>query len=150
MTTTIGRVLGIAIRDGVRGVMVEQTEARATENGGVEGDNASRPDRGLTLLASQQWKTVQQELQAEIPWYSRRANVLVEAESLGGLIGRVIDVGPLRVEVLGETKPCDLMDRVHPGLKSVLMPDYRAGVHARILRGGVLRVGDRVALADSA
>ena len=148
--TTIGRIIGIAIRDGVRGAMVEKAEARATENGGLEGDNASQPERGLTLLASGPWRTVQQELKAEIPWHSRRANVLVEAESLGTWIGRTLEVGSVRVQVLGETKPCDLMDRVYPGLKLVLKPDYRAGVHGRILRGGVLRVGDPVVVTDSA
>ncbi len=148
MAETIGRILGIAIRDGVRGPMVEKVEVRATENGGVEGDNASQPERGLTLLSSGHWKTVQQELRTEIPWHSRRANVLVESESLGALIGKVVEFGQIRVQVLGETRPCGLMDRIYPGLKMVLTPDFRAGVHGRILRGGVFRVGDRVSVTD--
>ena len=148
MVATIGRILGIAVRGSFRGPMIELSEARATQSAGLEGDLASRPDRGVTLLAARQWALVQRELQADIPWHARRANILVGAESLGSLIGRVLEVGDVRIHVLGETKPCHVMDRVHPGLRAVLTPDYRAGVHGRILRSGTLRVGASLVLLN--
>src|SRR5215470_6055148 len=112
MSAEIGRILGIAVRGGFRGPMVEKAEARLTENGGIDGDLASRPDRGVTLLASQQWATVQKELGAELAWHSRRANILVDAAGLRSLIGCAVAIGEVRIGVVAETKPCGLMDRI--------------------------------------
>jgi MOSC domain-containing protein YiiM len=142
----IGKVLKIALRTRPKGPMQEVLEATGSENGGLTGDVDSRPDRGITFLASQQWVEVTRELEKEIPWHTRRANVLVDAPSLANLIGRTITVGDVRVRINAETLPCSLMDRLEPGLKAALTPDCRAGVYGRILDNGRLRVGDVVVL----
>ena len=46
--------------------------------------------------------------------------------------------------VHGETDPCELMDRVAPGLKVALTPDRRAGVFGAVIEGGAIAVGDTV------
>ena len=48
------------------------------------------------------------------------------------------------LEVTQETKPCHLMEAAHPGLKRALTPEWRGGVCCRVLKGGKVRVGDRV------
>ncbi len=146
--TTIGRVLSIALRCREKDKMTEVPEAAAVQNGGLEGDLASRPERGITFIAARQWEEVQRELGVEIPWYTRRANVLVDADSLGHLIGRRIRVGEAEVQVHAETEPCGLMDRLEPGLRLALTPDCRAGVHGRVVRAGRIRVQDEIVLAD--
>lgn len=141
---TIGKVLSIALRSCKNGPMQEVTEVEAVESGGLVGDVASSPNRGITFLASGQWTDVTRELEVNIPWHTRRANVLVEAERLGDLIGRTISVGEVQVKINAETKPCELMDRLQPGLLNALKPDCRAGVYGQIVRGGRLSVGDVV------
>lgn len=117
-------------------------EVRGRAGGGLEGDVESSPSRGVTLLARRQWEQVMAELGRDLPWHTRRANVLIDADSLAHLIGRTIALGELMVAIAGETQPCRLMDEQCPGLKNALRPDCRAGVHGRILQGGRLAVGD--------
>jgi MOSC domain-containing protein YiiM len=145
---TVGTVRSIALRTAVRGPMKEVAAARAAADGGLEGDVATSPRRGITFLATGQWSDVTRELGAELPWHTRRANVLVDAPKLGHLIGKTVRVGEVEVGVLAETKPCELMDALHQGLRSALAPDCRGGVHGRVLRGGRFQVGDVVVVAD--
>lgn len=138
-----GVIISVALRDGP-GRMREVTEAHADVGGGLRGDHRTSPDRGVTLLALPQWLQVTRELGVELPWHTRRANVLVDAATLGELIGKTLRLGDVRLHITGETQPCDLMDRLHPGLRAALKPDCRGGVHGRVLAGGMIRAGDRV------
>lgn len=140
----VGAVLGIALRYQDKGKMREVTEVSGVENGGLEGDLASRPERGVTLIASKQWKQAIKELGVDLPWYTRRANILIDSDGLGGLIGKRIRIGEIELKVNDETRPCELMDRLEPGLKDVLKPDCRGGVNGRIVKAGRVRVGDEV------
>lgn len=36
------------------------------------------------------------------------------------------------------------MDEAAPGLRSALVPDWRGGVFAQVIEGGVVRLGDAV------
>lgn len=146
MDPPVGTVLAIALRTTVRGPMREVASARALVGGGLEGDVRASPNRGITFLASGHWRTVTHQLHTDLPWHTRRANILVDAPSLGHLIGRKIRVGDVEVEIVGETKPCELMDALHLGLKDALVPDCRAGVHGRVLCGGEIQVGHAVML----
>lgn len=128
--------------------MREVPQVEAIAGAGLAGDVPPAPHRGITLLASGHWSQVCGELSAQLPWPTRRANVFVEREELGSLIGRTIRLGEVEVEILGETKPCGMMDDQHAGLRAALVPDCRAGVHGRILRGGVIRVSDSVVTLD--
>lgn len=142
----VGHVLAIALRDADKTVMHEVTDATAIENGGLVGDPPSSPDRGVTLLAAGQWKLVTDQLGANLPWWTRRANVLVEADSLAHLIGRRVQIGDMELQVIAETKPCGLMDKLHNGLRAALAPDVRAGVYGRVVKAGSFRIGDAVTL----
>ncbi|MEP0848144.1 MAG: MOSC domain-containing protein [Phycisphaerae bacterium] len=142
----VGTVLAIALKTAEGGPMREVRDAVGIVDGGLEGSVKPSPDRGITFLSSRQWTLVQRELSGGMPWHTRRANVLIDADSLGALIGRIVQVGELLVEIKGETRPCGLMDKLQPGLRVALTPDHRAGVHGRVLRGGTLRVGDTMRL----
>ena len=60
--------------------------------------------------------------------------------------GQRLRIGAVLFEVLGETRPCGLMDDVCQGLGDALAPDWRGGVFSRVLEGGEIRVGDPVEL----
>ncbi len=145
----VGKVLGIALRTTENGPMREVSAARASENGGLDGDVQPSADRGITFLAAGQWKQVTDELGSRLPWHTRRANILVGSDALGDLIGKTIKIGEVRIRINAETKPCGLMDKLHDGLRAALKPDCRGGVYGTILRGGQIRVGDDVVAVDN-
>jgi MOSC domain-containing protein YiiM len=91
---------------------------------------------------------VTRELGAEIPWHTRRANVLVEGLDLPALKGRRVRVGGAEVMLIDETRPCGLMDRQHEGLRKALIPACRGGLHGRVVRAGTFHVGDMVVVCD--
>lgn len=139
-------VLGIAIRTSKNGPMREVDSAEVVAGGGISTDLPVSRSRGLTLLASEQWSEVRKELDAPLPWHTRRANVLVEGLKLGDLIGRRLKLGEIEFEVINETEPCGLMDQLHAGLREALKPECRGGVHGCVVRGGTLRIGDSIEL----
>lgn len=144
----VGTIVGIAIRSAKNGPMKEISEAAAVSRGGIEGDLPSSLARGITLISSVQWQQVIGQLGQELPWHARRANVLVDTPELGNLIGRKILLGGVEMEVEGETEPCGLMDQICPGLREVLIPDCRGGVHGSVVLGGRIKKGDHLIVYD--
>jgi len=146
-TRQVGKILGIALRPGVKAPMKDVNRAVAVENAGLQGDIASEPDRGITLLSLKQWQEVVRALGTVMLWHTRRANVLVDADSLAPTVGKTIRLGDtVEVLVTGEAEPCAAMDQVRPGLREVLRPDCRGGVYGRIVKGGTFAVGDAVTM----
>lgn len=138
------QILDIAVRPANRQSMVRVTSSIAAVAGSLEGDHGSSRQRGITFLAVGDWCRVCAELETELPWYVRRANVLLDADSLVSLIGCRLHIGDLLLQVHCETEPCGRMDEIHAGLCEVLRPDCRAGVYGEVLQGGCLSVGDTV------
>lgn len=143
-------ILALALKTAERGPMQEVDEATAEEYGGLVGCPRPTPYRGITLLSAGQWAQVQNEIGRELPWHTRRANVLLDADGLGDLIGLTLRAGEVEMRVMGETRPCGLMDELCPGLRKALTGDCRGGVHAWVLKGGTLRVGDTVTVIEDA
>ena len=146
----VGTIEAIAVRSCKDGPMNELPWVEARADGGVDGDVPSPPDRGITLLSADQWEQVTRELDRDLPWHTRRANVLVSGPGLERLIGHEIQLGSVRVAVTGETKPCKLMDQLCPGLRAALTPERRGGVHGRITQSGTLAIGDEIVLLEEA
>lgn len=126
--------------------MVQLQEAEVIEQRGIDGDKRARPARGITLLSHQQWREVCGDLDAQLPWHTRRANLLVDAPSLAHTINQVITIGDVRIKVIAETKPCERMDEIHAGLQAALRNDCRGGVYGLVLHGGRIAVTDDVRL----
>ena len=141
-----GRVVAIAVRTTRNGPMREIESARAQQDGGIDGDLPVEPDRGITLIALEQWEQVTGELGVELPWHTRRANILVEGVQMADLLDRTVRVGEVELKITGETKPCGLMDQQHAGLREVLVPELRGGVLGRVVRGGEFAVGDVISV----
>ena len=145
-TRILGNVIGLAIRTAVGGPMQELEQLETAEDGGVEGDVPAPVDRGITLMSSHQWQEVVEELGVDYPWYTRRANVLVDCERLGYLMGQTLELGEVVIEVKGETDPCAVMERIDPRLKQALTPDWRGGIYGRVVQGGTISLGDTLEL----
>ncbi len=145
---TIGPIVAMAVRPAARQAMHEVTRAAVATDGSLDGDHGDGGRRGITLLSARQWREVTNELGADLPWQTRRANILVDCDRLGHLIGHTIRVGAVTVRIHAETTPCAIMNEFHPGLQAALAPDCRAGVYGQVLDGGDIAVGDTVALED--
>jgi MOSC domain-containing protein YiiM len=118
---------------------------------GVHGDfrGALKPGRNkrqVTVMAAESWRAALAELGAPVSWEQRRVNLLVEGLSLDeGVKGAcIVFASGLKLEVTGECDPCHRMEEVAPGLKAVLLPDWRGGVCTRVIEDGPIRVGDEV------
>lgn len=144
---SVGTVVALALRSRKRGPMREVPQVTATAAGLAEDVETTTP-RAITFISARQWAQVQHELGAEIPWHTRRANVLLDADSLAPLIGKTVEVGAVRVRINAETRPCELMDELHAGLRAALRADCRGGVYGSVLQPGQIRVGDTVRVLD--
>lgn len=151
-----GRLIGIARRPAPRAAMEEAGEGRIVVGGGLEGDHKGRkfPLRGITVLAREAWEEALAELdgangRVELPWTVRRANLFVEGLRLPRARGGVVRIGPVLLEVTYPTQPCRRMEEAYTGLLKALHPDWRGGITARVIEGGMVNIGDEVEILVS-
>ncbi len=146
----MARLLGIAVKSCRRGEISLHNEAMLNIHSGVVGDWRGKPGkRQVTLMSLVDWRAACEVLGVELPWQTRRANLLVDALPLYQSTGSRIRLGEALLEVTGETDPCERMEEAHPGLFQALAPDWRGGVTCRVIANGVLHVGMEVALVPS-
>ena len=150
---TTGTLRGIARHAFPRAPMEVLDHVHVTREGGLAGDfrGAIRPGgkdrRQVSMIAADKWLAVIEELGTVVEWQERRANLLLDGIELPQRAGAVIRIGAdVRLEITCECDPCSRMDAIVPGLKAVLMPDWRGGALARVLDGGNIRVGDLVSI----
>ena len=127
------------------GVMDAAQEGELIADRGLKGSADQGGKRQVTLLDTDRWARVEQDLGQSVDPSLRRANLMVSGISLENTRGRILRVGNARLRINGETKPCNLMDEQLPGLREALVPDWGGGAYAEILEGGPIRVGDAVA-----
>lgn len=146
MNSSTGTVEGIAYRPVDGSPMQPLDECEVLAGRGLALENRQAGKREITLLSAERWGDACRELGVEVPWTLRRANLLIRGVDLASAIGRIVTLGPVRALLHGETRPCGIMDSQHAGLRAALVPELRGGVHAEVLRGGIIRKGDRVLL----
>ena len=144
-----GSLTGIARRAKLRDPMEELTAGIISPLTGLEGDarGAKYPRRQITVLARGDWQAAIASLAdlagpGPLPWTTRRANLLIEGLRLPRAKGALIAIGPVILEVTGQTYPCQRMEAAHRGLLSALAPDWRGGVTCRVIAGGPIAIGD--------
>ena len=123
-------------------------EAAVTVDAGIAGDARGRlRGRQVTVLSRESWEAACADLGREVPWTTRRANILVEGLELADTVGRTLRIGAASLAVTGETDPCQRMDEQAAGLTAALTPDWRGGVTCTVTRDGAVKVGDAVELS---
>lgn len=148
-STMQGKVLGIARCAKTRAPMERLESAAVTVEAGVEGDRrGALRGRQVTVLTQEGWQAACADVGDELPWTTRRANMLLEGLALAEKVGKTIRIGDVALLITGETDPCERMEEQVAGLRAALAPEWRGGVTCRVTAGGSIAVGDAVALID--
>jgi MOSC domain-containing protein YiiM len=147
----MGRIAGIARHSERRGPIETLTSVRVRPEFGVEGDrNGGKQKRQVTLIEAEDWAAAIREVGGELPWWERRANLLVEGLDLPQRDGVRLRIGEqVILAIRMEVAPCERMDELHPGLRRALAPDWRGGAGAQVIAGGVISVGDEIRIEDA-
>ncbi len=130
--------------------------AEVSLDGGIAGDfrGARKPGglgrRQVTLMEAGDWDLAMTEVGRTIPWFERRANLLVEGLDLPQTAGVRLAIGAdVVLEITRETDPCERMEALATGLRAALTPDWRGGACTRVLAGGRIAVGDLIRIEES-
>jgi MOSC domain-containing protein YiiM len=72
-----------------------------------------------------------------------RENITTVGLNVNSLpIGQTLRIGDVRLEVRAACTPCNLMERIRPGLRKEL--HGRRGMLCRVIEGGTIRRGDAI------
>jgi len=147
----MGQIVGIARHSERRGPIEQLTSVRVSPEFGVEGDrNGGKQRRQVSLLEAEDWAQAMREVGGDLPWWERRANLLVEGIDLPQREGVRLRIGEdVVLEVKVEIDPCDRMEELHPGLRQALTVDWRGGAGAQVISGGTVSVGDQIRIEDA-
>ena len=119
--------------------MEELAEILAVEDSGFEGCAHARPGGKRQVLLVDNETLELMELRPGII----RENITTTGLNVNGLApGQHLRVGDSRLEVTTVCTPCDLMEKIRPGLRRELRG--RRGMLCRVIAGGTIRKGDAI------
>jgi MOSC domain-containing protein YiiM len=132
--------------------LISLDPAQALTDAGLEGDHYSgrNGNRGTTLLQTEPRPMIAALIGvAEIAPASVRRNLVVSGINLAVLKGQRVQIGEVVLEGSGFAHPCSRMEAVlGPGGYNAMRG--HGGLCARVIQGGLLRVGDALIAADAA
>lgn len=141
-------VVGIAVRAESGASMDRKESVVLRQETGIEGDYHTRESRQVTVLTKESWEAACAELNVDLPWTTRRANVYVDGILPMDCVDKHLQIGDVLLEVTGETRPCPIMEAAQPGLRAALQPEWRGGVTCRVLQSGAVHRGDAVKIME--
>ena len=149
-----GDILAIYVGPTPGAPMLAVDEVAAVEGAGLDGDRygtaeGKRGRRGdpssreVTLIESEAIAAAAVEGGFELGLGEPRRNLVTRGVALSHLVGRDFEVGEVRLHGVKLAEPCKhLEDLTGKKLRKPLV--HRGGLRARIVRGGIIRVGDPV------
>jgi MOSC domain-containing protein YiiM len=146
-----GRLAWIGVRPARREPMRVVAEARLEAGRGLVGDRYSRLDGGrqVTLIEAESLAAIASHLGlAEIAPEAVRRNLVTEGINLLALKERRFRVGEAVLETSGECHPCSRMEETL-GVGGYSAVRGLGGITARVVTGGLVRIGDCVERIDS-
>ena len=136
-----GIIEAIWLKRAKRGPMDAVEAAEMVIGKGLVGNANQGGRRQVTIIDAAVWEGVMEELGATIEPSARRANIMVRGVNLVNSRKRILQLGDCRVRIFNETKPCERMDEVLPGLKKALYDNWGGGAFGQVIDGGIVRVG---------
>jgi MOSC domain-containing protein YiiM len=137
MTATNGTVAGLFRTPSKGAVPVPLADAEVRADWGVDGDRHARPGSGRQIVLTQ--SEVLRELDL-VPGQTREQLTVDGLRPLAA--GDRLDFGAAVLEITRPRVPCSVMDGIRPGLRQQMW--RKGGWCARVLAGGILRIGDPV------
>lgn len=120
-------------------LMEELVEIRALEHSGLEGCAHARTGSPRQVLLMDSETLELMDLQPGII----RENITTRGINVNGLpVGQRLRVGEAQLEVSVPCTPCDLVEKIRPGLRRELRG--RRGMLCRVIAGGMIRRGDNI------
>lgn len=146
----MAKLIGIAVKQQKRAPMQTLERAFISLDKGVENDFRGKPSkRQVTVMSHKAWQEATSLLSTtDLPWTTRRANLLVDELTLENSVGQMITIGEVELLITQETDPCERMQEAAVGLFDALKPHWRGGVCCRVIREGQVELGDEMVLRD--
>ena len=142
-----GRVEALWLKPEEYGPMEAVDSLALVKGTGIKGNADWGGKRQVTIIEKERWETMMAELGgADVDPAARRANVMVSGCDLGNSRHDILHLGGVRIEIRGETRPCERMDEAYQGLRKVMASPWNGGAYGVILDDGEIRVGDAVTL----
>ena len=144
-----GRVEALWLKTEEYGPMKAVDALGVVEKTGIK-DNADwGGKRQVTIIEKERWDAMMETLgHPDVEPTARRANVMVSGCDLGDSRHHILHLGDVRIEIRGETRPCERMDEAYQGLRKAMAQPWNGGAYGVVLDDGEIRVGDSVRLED--
>ncbi|HEV7259864.1 MAG TPA: MOSC domain-containing protein [Bosea sp. (in: a-proteobacteria)] len=148
-----GRVVWIGLRPVRRAPMQPVVEATLDPQQGLIGDHYSSRTGGarhVTLIQAEHLAAIAAHLGLDaVTAEQLRRNVVLSGINLAALKGRRFKLGEALLEATGDCHPCSRMEAIlgSGGYNAVR---GHGGITARVVGGGVVRLGDAAARAEQA
>lgn len=139
-----GKLEAIWIKRMKRGPMDAVQEATMVAGSGLSNNADQGRKRQVTIIEKEVFDKLKTELSEKVDPAMRRANLMVSGVPLADTRGKILKIGNCRIRIWGETKPCELMDEMHNGLKNALKPDWSGGAFGEVMDDGLIQLGDTV------
>lgn len=110
---------------------------------GIVGNADQGGRRQVTIIDLERWHELLERVGATLETSARRANLVIDSLDLFDARGKTLRVGPTRLHVLGETRPCERMEEAFPGLQAAMRERWGGGAFAEVIEGGDISVGDK-------
>jgi MOSC domain-containing protein YiiM len=147
---TMGTLVKVFIKRTHGGKMDAQSSAILETGRGIAGNADRGGRRQVTLVSQERWVELMDQVGAKLGSEARRANLVLAGIDLENTRGRVLRVGPCRLRIGGETRPCEQMEEAAAGLQAAMRERWGGGAFAEVLDGGTVTVGDAVAWDNEA
>jgi MOSC domain-containing protein YiiM len=142
-----GRVEWLGVRPARREPMIVVEELEAREGSGLTGDRfrgGASSKRQVTLIQAEHLLVIAQLLGAQrVDPASLRRNIVVSGINLLALNSAQFSIGGALMEGTGPCHPCSRMEEAF-GAGGYNAVRGHGGITARVIAGGVIRVGDPV------
>jgi MOSC domain-containing protein YiiM len=153
---TESTVLSIHIATKAEAPMVALEQVHAEPGRGLEGDRyaehlgtySETPGSGreVTLIASEALQAIERESGIELAPGASRRNIMTRGVDLNALVEREFSVGDVVLRGTRLCEPCEYLQGLtgKDGLTKALV--HRGGLRCDIVRGGTIRVGDKISV----
>ena len=150
MSEMTGKVEALWIKRAHRSVMDAADAVSLVEGKGIDTDaNFGRSKRQVTVIEKEVLDRIVTDL-PDVEPIMRRANIMVSGIRLRDTRGHILMLGDVRIQLYGETRPCERMDAQVQGFTQALDADWGGGAFGVVLNDGEIRVGDEASLEGPA